>query len=498
MTLPNSTGENTMLNQVDIEDILKLFYPKAVSPERIETLIREAIEELKVKHAHALLNQHLAEQALHSEQQLALALQALKQVRTETLPLAGNYDETYQDQWLGLRQQMSLIPDTVLRDAQADIEPKLLAFKKATLSLQNFRAVHKIKRECKQPNLYKALFLKVLAVVAESKINCQLLSGLTAYAGSESLILAITLSVLNLGIGSLVGICLNYTRHVDAPVRQKAWLVSLSLDGVQLSLVYCVTLLIEWSQANSFDTEIALQQMLAQGAAFWPWDLSLEPIRFLGVTLFFALLAAMLVFTGQYCDPYPHYSSVFKRYLQAKNELQHALSHWINALDQPAETNLHELTAHSENMNSQYRLLLADEALMTQMVNGLDALIKAHTHAFNEAASLLEKRANTLMADRRGTYQPMTTPVFNNPLQADLAGLQSVESRLKSSLQQFQAGVQTMAVALQQQHQQARRQFVDDIQQRLNRILQGDVDQEDSIPEPQATTQKTTFWGGNS
>jgi hemerythrin-like domain-containing protein len=55
-----------------------------------------------------------------------------------------------------------------------------------------------------------------------------------------------------------------------------------------------------------------------------------------------------------------------------------------------------------------------------------------------------------------------------------------------------------MAVALQQQHQQARRQFVEDIQQRLNRILQGDVDQEDSSPEPQATTQKTTFWGGNS
>jgi hypothetical protein len=246
---------------------------------------------------------------------------------------------------------------------------------------------------------------------------------LTSYGGSESLILAITLSLLNLGMGSLVGVCLNYTRHVDAPVRQKAWLASLSLAGVQFALVYCVTLFIEWSQGNSFDTEIALQQLVAQGAAFWPWDLSLEPIRFLGVTLFFAVVAAMLVFTGQYCDPYPHYSSVFKRYVQAKHELQHALTHWINALDQPAEINLHELTAHSENMNSQYRLLLADEALMTPMVNGLDALMKAYTHAFNEAASLLDKRVNTLMADRRGTYQPMTTPVWGNLLQADLAGL---------------------------------------------------------------------------
>jgi hypothetical protein len=498
MTSLKLTGENTMVNQVDIEAILKPFYPKAISAEAIETLVREAIEELKVKHAYALLNQHLAEQALHSEQQIALALQALKQVRTETLPLAGNYDETYQDQWLGWRQQMSLIPDTLLRDAQADLEPKLLAFKKATLSLHNFRAVHKLKRDCKQPKLYKALFLKVLAVVLESRINAQLLAGLTTYGGSESLILAITISILNLGIGSLLGVCLNYTRHVDAPVRQRARLVSLSLAGVQFALVYCVTLFVEWSQGNSFDTEIALQQLVAQGAAFWPWDLSLEPLRFLGVTLFFAVVAAMLVFTGQYCDPYPNYSSVNKRYVQAKNELQHALTHWIKALDLPADINLHELTAHSENLNSQYRLLLADEALMTHMVNGLDALIKAHSHAFNESASLLDKRANTLMADRRGTYQPMVTPVWGNPLQADLAGLQSVESRLKTSLQQFQAGVQTMAVALQQQHQQARRQFVDDIQQRFNRILQGDVDQENSSPEPQATTQKTTFWGGNS
>jgi exonuclease VII small subunit len=92
----------------------------------------------------------------------------------------------------------------------------------------------------------------------------------------------------------------------------------------------------------------------------------------------------------------------------------------------------------------------------------------------------------------------MTTPVFNNPLQADLAGLQSVENRLKTSLQQFQAGVQTMAVALQQQHQQARRQFVDDIQQRFNRILQGDVDQEDSSPETKASNNTNDFWGGNS
>jgi hypothetical protein len=325
MISPTLTGENTMFNQVDIEAILKPFCPKPVSSDTIETLVREAIEELKVKQAHALLNQHLAEQALHSEQQIALALQALKQVRTETLPLAGNYDETYQDQWLGLRHQMSLIPDTLLRDAQADLEPKVLAFKKATLSLHNFRAVHKLKRECKQPNLYKALFLKVLAVVLESRINAQLLAGLTTYGGSESLILAITISVLNLGMGSLVGVCLNYTRHVDTPVRQKAWLASLSLAGVQFALAYLVTLLIEWSQGNSFDTEMAFQQLVAQGAALWLWDLSLEPLRFLGVTLFFALVAAMLVFTGQYTDPYPHYSGVFKRYVQAKMKYKQPL-----------------------------------------------------------------------------------------------------------------------------------------------------------------------------
>jgi hypothetical protein len=76
-----------MFSQVDIEAILKPFYPKPVSSDTIETLVREAIEELKIKQAHALLNQHLAEQALHSEQQLTLALQALKQVRTKTLPL---------------------------------------------------------------------------------------------------------------------------------------------------------------------------------------------------------------------------------------------------------------------------------------------------------------------------------------------------------------------------------------------------------------------------
>ncbi len=55
-----------------------------------------------------------------------------------------------------------------------------------------------------------------------------------------------------------------------------------------------------------------------------------------------------------------------------------------------------------------------------------------------------------------------------------------------------------MAVALQQQHQQARRQFVDDIQQRFNRILQGDVDQEDSSPKTKSTNNTNDFWGGNS
>jgi hypothetical protein len=149
-----------MLNQVDIDTLLKPFYPKAVSPDAIETLIREAIEELKVKHAHALLNQHLAEQALHSEQQLALALQALKQVRTETLPLAGQYDDTYQDQWLGWRQQMSLIPDTLLRDAQADIEPKLLTLKKPRCPCKTFGQCIDSSGNASSPTCIKPCFSK--------------------------------------------------------------------------------------------------------------------------------------------------------------------------------------------------------------------------------------------------------------------------------------------------------------------------------------------------
>jgi hypothetical protein len=485
-----------MSNQVEIQAILKPFYPKAVSPEAIEALIREAIEELKVKQAHALLNQLLEEQARHTQQQISLAIQALQHLRNNITPFIGVNDPDSQDQWVLLRQKMSLLPDNVLRDAQADLEPKLLTFKKAVLALQNFRVVHKLKRDCKQPNLYKALFLKVLAVVLESNINAQLLAGLTTYGGQESVILAITISLLNLGMASLLGVCLNFTRHVDSPIRFKAWWASISLAGVQFGLVYLVTLLIEWSQGNSFDTEMAFQRLFVQGAALWPWELSLESLRFLGVTLFFALVAAMLVFTGQYCDPYPHYSGVFKRFLQAKTNLQDTLTHWINTLDQPAEITLHELTAHRENMHSQYRLLLADETLVTLMVHELDALIKAHIHAFNDTASRLEKRANTLMAERRGTYQPLNPPVLNNPLQAELQSIEAAAAGLKSTLQQFQAGIQTMAAALQQQHHQARREYMEDFQQRFSTILQGDVDQEETILKSQPSTHHTNFWGG--
>jgi hypothetical protein len=227
-----------MSNQVEIQAILKPFYPKAVSPEAIEALIREAIEELKVKQAHALLNQLLEEQARHTQQQISLAIQALQHLRNNVIPFIGVNDPDSQDQWVLLRQKMSLLPDNVLRDAQADLEPKLLTFKKAVLVLQNFRAVHKLKRDCKQPNLYKALFLKILALVIEARVNAQLLAGLTTYGGQESVILAVTISLLNLGMASLLGVCLNFTPHVDAPIRFKAWWASISLAGC--SLAWCI------------------------------------------------------------------------------------------------------------------------------------------------------------------------------------------------------------------------------------------------------------------
>ncbi len=205
------------------------------------------------------------------------------------------------------------------------------------------------------------------------------------------------------------------------------------IGGVQFGLVYLVTLLIEWSQGNSFDTEMAFQRLFVQGAALWPWELSLESLRFLCVTLFFALVATMLVFTGQYCDPYPHYSGVFKRFLQAKTDLQDTLTHWIN----------------------------------------------------------------TLMAERRGTYQPLNPPVLNNPLQAELQSIESAAVGLKNTLQQFQAGIQTMAAALQQQHHQARREYMEDFQQRFSTILQGDVDQEETILKSQPSTHHTNFGEDN-
>jgi hypothetical protein len=53
-----------------------------------------------------------------------------------------------------------------------------------------------------------------------------------------------------------------------------------------------------------------------------------------------------------------------------------------------------------------------------------------------------------------------------------------------------------MAAALQQQHHQARREYMEDFQQRFSTILQGDVDQEETILKSQPSTHHTNFWGG--
>ena len=473
---------------------MKSFYPKAMDTNALETLVRQAVQEPKIKDVYAIVDAYLQKRCVELRQQIEEAGQGLKQSQFSTIPALDNMTRPLELAYL--QQQLEVLPDVVLREAKIAIEPKLESYQKAQLALLNFKAIHNLKRDFKEPPVYRAICLKVMAVILESKANSLLLAGLVAYS-SESLIFAVVLSIMNLGAGSLGGYVLQGIRHVDASYRRKAWVISSLIFIVQGALIYLVTLMIQQTQDNQFEPEMALKVLFQHGFT-WPWDLSLDALRFLALTLIFAVMGAYLVYGGHYADPYPGYARVSREAKQAKIDVEATLKTWTETLEQSVTLSLPEWDAQLSNLQTQQYQLISDQKAVLEMVNAMNDLIKAHLENYQQQSSWLAERLNHLTKDRqRSPYHPVESPILLNPFQTELATIETSVQQFNAMMEHLIAETKRQSVQLQQRFYQSRRQYLALVERRFQHSQAGRIeDQQDSSNDPPNNTPNTNFWGG--
>lgn len=458
-------------NLKDVEKLLKGLTLPAVPTEKTEAITREAAGKTNVKSSNAVVKAYLGELEKRMNTNNAEALDRVRKELAGISPDAGLLNQGRamdSDTKVLLQRAFDEIEDPLLNQARNDLSSKLTELHRRQNALSVFQNTHKLNRPCAFPNKALAIFIKVSMAAAESKINSVIITPLTAYGGSEALVLALIISGVNITLGSIGGTFLKGIRHVDAKERQAGWVKSIVIFTVQFSFAYLITLMISGAETGGFDSSMALNTIFTGDAAFLPWELSFDALRLLGVTILFGVVSAWMAYSGKLSEKYPGYSEVAAPVRDAQKELTAEINQLEDKFAKPVVPQLPDLSIQTEEREKNLRLLNGAQAAITAYSNALDAVLESNSQVVADAVTYIENRADVIFSNRKGklTLPQMTLPI--NPMHQDLKDVQAAYTAQKKALEDFQGTLNALKAEMQSRIQAERRGFIQACRAKLN------------------------------